>query len=166
MRFHAAAFDLDSQSKFNLQFEHASDVRFLIPNSELCFGENAMFREILTFGYDACHRWTVLRFAGFKLYECESIRDLRQQLMASTNLAAVIMVEDIVHIPSEAIIAARCYFDGPLVLFEGRHPTETEHSFDLCIPNLTNPTDWLPRIQGMIDSYRATLGAKRSEELM
>lgn len=94
-----------------------------------------------------------MRFAGFKLHECESIRDLRQQLMASTNVDAVIMVEDIVGIPPEAIHAARSYFQGPLVLFEGRYLDGNENCFDLRIPNLTDPSDWLPRIQAVIDDH-------------
>lgn len=111
--------------------------------------------KILTFGYDACHRWTVMRFAGFKMHECESIRDLRQQLIASTDVDAVIMVEDIVNIAPEAIIAAKSYFSGPLVLFEGRYPDGNENSFDLRIPNLTGPSDWLSQIHAAIDHYHS-----------
>ena len=116
--------------------------------------------KILTFGYDACHRWAVMRFAGYRVDECESIRDLRQKLMASTDVDAVIMVEDIVSIPSEAIIAAKSYFHGPLVLFESRCAAENEHVFDLRVPNLTQPSEWLQRIQAVIGNYTRARSVK------
>lgn len=105
-----------------------------------------------------------MRFAGFRVYECESIRDLRQQLMVSTTVEAVIMVEDIVSIPPEAITAAKSYFPGPLVLFEGRYPDGYETSFDQRIPNLTSPSDWLPQIQAAIENYDEYSRAERSRE--
>ena len=105
-----------------------------------------------------------MRFAGFRIHNCESIRDLRHQLMVSSSVDAVIMVEDIVSIPPEAIVAARSYFQGPLVLFEGRFPDAAETSFDLRIPNLTDPSEWLPRIQSAIDDYHWQLRSEHSEE--
>lgn len=72
-----------------------------------------MSRKLLSFGYDACH-WMVLRLTGFRVHECESIPKLRQVLLASNDVEAVVMVEDIVRVPPEAIVAARSYFDGPL----------------------------------------------------
>lgn len=123
-----------------------------------------MFRKILTFGYDACHRWTVLRFRGFQVQECESIRDLREQLLVSTNVDAVIMVEDVVSVPTEAILAAKSYFDGPLVLFEGRYPVRYECSFDLRIPNLSDPSDWLVRIEALINHQRLCKTAEHFKE--
>ena len=119
-----------------------------------------MSLKILTFGYDACHRWAVMRLAGFRVDECESIRDFRQKLMASTDVDAVIMVQDIVSIPPEAIIAAKSYFDGPLVLFESRCGAENEHVFDLRVPNLTEPSEWLQRIQAVIGNYTRARSAK------
>jgi len=101
-----------------------------------------------------------MRFAGYRVDECESIRDLRQKLMASAGVDAVIMVEDIVSIPPEAIIAAKSYFDGPLVLFESRYPAENEHAFDLRVPNLTEPNEWLQRIQAVVGIYIRGRSAK------
>ena len=112
-----------------------------------------MSLKILTFGYDACHRWAVMRFVGFRVEECESVRDLRQRLISSTDVDAVIMVEDIVSIPPEAITAAKSYFNGPLVLFESRFPAENEHVFDVRVPNLMEPSEWLQRIQAAIGNY-------------
>ena len=101
-----------------------------------------------------------MRLAGFRVDECESIRDLRQQLIASTDVDAVIMVEDIVSIPPEAIIAAKSYFDGPLVLFESRCAAENERVFDLRVPNLTEPSEWLQRIEALIGNYTRARSAK------
>jgi hypothetical protein len=103
-------------------------------------------RKVLSFGYDACHRWAVLRLAGFTVNQCGSTRELREHLMGSHDVDAVIMVEDIVSVPPEVIVAARSYFTGPLVLFEGRYPVKHQDGFDLCIPILTRPEVWLPKI--------------------
>ena len=110
-----------------------------------------MSRKILTFGYDACHRWAVLRLAGFTVHVCESISELRDRLMKRSRVDAVIMVEDIVSVPQEAITAARSYYHGPLILFEARSQTSYRDSFDLCVPILSGPAAWLPRLEALLD---------------
>jgi len=119
-----------------------------------------MSRKLLTFGYDACHRWAVLRLAGFKVDQSGSIQELREQLMGSHfmgshSVEAVIMVEDIVSVPPEAILAARSYFTGPLVLFEGQTPTSHREAFDVVVPALTRPEVWLPRIDKLSETIRS-----------
>ena len=111
-----------------------------------------MSRRILTFGYDACHRWAVLRLAGYTVHTCESIGELRDLLMKRSHVDAVIMVEDIVSVPHEAITAAQSYFDGPLVLFQARSRSPYKNFFDLCVPILSGPSAWLPTIEGLIQA--------------
>ena len=110
-----------------------------------------MSRKLLTFGYDACHRWAVLRVAGFTLHACQSISELRERLIASTDVDAVVMVEDIVSIPQEALLYAEAYFEGPMVLFEARFQSSYRDSFDLCVPILTGPSEWLLQIEALIE---------------
>ena len=126
-----------------------------------------MSRKLLTFGYDACHRWAVLRLAGFTVNQCSSIEDLREQLMDSNSVDALIMVEDIVKVPPETIIVARSYFTGPIVLFEGRYPANHGDAFDLCVPILTGPEVWLPQIGILteISGARRVSEPSRSETL-
>jgi len=118
----------------------------------LIFSEGTMSRKILTFGYDACHRWAVLRLAGFTVHVCESIGELRDQLMKGSSVDAVAMVEDIVSLPQEAINAAKSYFNGPLVLFEARPHSKEKELFDLCVPILSGPSAWLPKIETLIQT--------------
>jgi hypothetical protein len=118
-----------------------------------------MSRRLFSFGYDACHRWAVLRLAGFTIDECGSIQELRERLMrshfmGSHSVEAVIMVEDILVLPPEAIVAARSYFTGPVVLFEGRTPTSHGDAFDLRVPVLTRPEVWLPQIDKLSETIR------------
>lgn len=122
-----------------------------------------MTRKLLCFGYDACHRWAVLRLGGFTVIQCGSIRELREYLMGSEALDAVVMVEDIVSLPEEAIIAAESYFTGPLVLFEGRYPGSDRRPFDLCVPLLTGPEIWLPQIDKLIETSISRLTEKPAE---
>ncbi|WP_109487265.1 hypothetical protein [Occallatibacter savannae] len=121
-----------------------------------------MSRKILTFGYDACHRWAVLRLAGFTVQVCESISELRDRLMKGSKPDAVLMVEDIVSVPPEAIAAARSYFHGPLVLFEARSGSAYKNAFDLCVPILSGPSVWLPRLESLLDSKQAEPAATRT----
>jgi len=116
-----------------------------------------MSRKILTFGYDACHRWAVLRLAGYTVHVCESITELRDRLMKGSHVDAVIMVEDIVSVPQEAITAAKSYFHGPLVLFQARSRSAHKDSFDLCVPILSGPSAWLPKIESLIQATHANL---------
>ena len=119
-----------------------------------------MSRKILTFGYDACHRWAVLRLAGFTVHVCESIGELRDLLIKRSQVDAVIMVEDIVSVPQEAIVAAKSYFDGPLVLFQARSKSAHKESFDLCVPILSGPSVWLPRLESLLESSRIDSNAE------
>lgn len=116
-----------------------------------------MSRRILTFGYDACHRWAVLRLAGYTVHACESIGELRDILIKRSRVDAVIMVEDIVSVPPEAIVAARSYFSGPLVLFQARAKSIYKDSFDLCVPVLCGPSVWLPSLEALLETSQAKL---------
>lgn len=123
-----------------------------------------MSRKILTFGYDACHRWAVLRLAGFTVHVCESIGELRERLMKPENVDAVIMVEDVVSVPQEAITAAKSYFSGPLVLFQARINSKHKEAFDLCIPVLSGPSVWLGQIDALTRSRAESPETKPSVE--
>jgi hypothetical protein len=123
-------------------------------------------RKLLSFGYDACHRWAVLRLAGFTVTECGSIQELRERLMGSQAVDAVIMVEDIVTVPQEAIVAARSYFSGPLALFEGQYLANHPDAFDLCIPILTSPEVWLPQINELARTSHSYRISKPSQTAM
>jgi hypothetical protein len=124
------------------------------PGLLFILSEGAMSRKILTFGYDACHRWAVLRLAGYTIQVCESISELRDELMKHPELDAVLMVEDIVSVPQEAITAAKSYFDGPVILFEGHSQIKNREQFNLWIPILTGPSAWLPQIEALIKTHQ------------
>lgn len=124
-----------------------------------------MSRKILTFGYDACHRWAVLRLAGFTVQVCESISELRDQLMKGSHIDAVIMVEDIVSVPQEAITAAKSYFSGPLVLFEARSQVRNRELFSLCIPILSGPSTWLPKLEDLMQASAKSLSETAAPQL-
>ena len=148
----------------------ANEAKMDVPSSYIQPSASAkeitMSLKILSFGYDACHRWAVLRLAGFTVSQCGSIRELRDHLMGSNAVDAVIMVEDIVSVPPEAIIVARSYFTGPLVLFEGRYPANHQDLFDLCIPILTRPEVWLPQIDELAETFHSCLVSKPSRTEM
>jgi hypothetical protein len=70
--------------------------------------------------------------------------------MKRSHVDAVIMVEDIVSVPPEAITAARSYFNGPLILFQARWRSGYKDSFDLCVPILSGPSVWLPKLEALL----------------
>ena len=83
--------------------------------------------------------------------------------MGPDAVDAVIMVEDIVSVPPAAIIAARSYFTGPLVLFEGRYPSNHQDPFDLRIPLMTRPEVWLPQIEELTEASPSRRVSKLSQ---
>jgi hypothetical protein len=84
--------------------------------------------------------------------------------MIARDVDAVVMVEDIVSIPPEALLYAKSYFDGPLVLFEARFLSNYRDSFDLCVPILTGPSEWLLEIETLIEKDRSRPSLKYSQK--
>ena len=118
---------------------------------------------IIHYGADDCHRVPVLKFAGYAVADCRSIAQLHAALQAIAEAGAVVMtgIGDLA--PHRAVSIARCASTAPLVLFPEGASSLVEPEFDLVIPALTPPEQWLSDLAELIDRCFAIRG--RSGEI-
>lgn len=110
---------------------------------------------IIHFGADCCNRLLVLKHAGYDVDDCQSLIKLGSTLSAVRQPDAVLMTEDPRASRREAIFLVRSHSSAPLVLFQTVGPTLDESEFDLVIPVLTPPHEWLERVTAAIERSRA-----------
>jgi hypothetical protein len=107
---------------------------------------------IIHYGVDDCHRVPVMQFAGYVIAECQSsIAQLRAALQSTQDAGAVVMtgIEDLS--PQRAVSIARSRTTAPLVLFPQGTSSIFEPEFDLVVPALTPPEQWLSEMAELID---------------
>jgi hypothetical protein len=120
-----------------------------------------MAARIVHFGADSCSRLLVLEHAGYDVDHCPTVLMLDSALKTGREADAVLMTEDPRASRREAISLVRSYSAAPLVLFQTVGPTFDEPEFDLVIPVLTPPREWLEKIAATIESSRALVAEAR-----
>ncbi|HEX5235859.1 MAG TPA: hypothetical protein VFW25_11075 [Silvibacterium sp.] len=110
-----------------------------------------MVARIIHFGPDECRRLLVLRSSGFTIDECPSLSQLRSALENKIQPVAVIISETRLCGPADAIALIRAHTRAPLILFQNMAPSYSESDFNLVIPVLTHPTEWLHRLRAVIE---------------
>ncbi|MGB6686871.1 MAG: hypothetical protein WBE76_03420 [Terracidiphilus sp.] len=109
-----------------------------------------MGARIVHFGSDTCHRVPVLKSAGYSIDDCRSVAQLHSALQMSAEAAAVVMTEPDGTAPERAISITRSSSTAPLILFPSRGLEYKESDFDLVVPVLTPPEQWLNDIAALI----------------
>lgn len=108
---------------------------------------------IIHFGEDGCHRLMVLESAGYTVVRCETIQDIEFYLRSPDRLDAIVISGE----PSRSSRVANFLVNGefslPVILFAGTGDPHAESNFDLVIPALTSPSDWLTRIEETIERF-------------
>lgn len=113
-----------------------------------------MAARIVHFGADECARLTVLESVGYQVDACgTSIARLVAQLQACAA-DAVLVTESRTTKIKEAVTVSRANTPAPLVLFEDASCRHESLSFDVIIPPLTPPADWLREIHRVIEQSR------------
>lgn len=112
-----------------------------------------MAATIVHFGQDTCFRLPVLRSAGYAVEECESL-DRLSGLLAG-NADAVMLEEEWQLYTPEAVALTRAYSSAPVVLFRNEPNPVVFDGFDLVIPPLTAPEDWLRQIADLLEHSHA-----------
>ena len=110
---------------------------------------------IIQFGQDSCHRLTVMKEAGYSVEGCRSVTELRAALRSQDAPDAVVITDENGSVPVEAIREVKSAARGPVILFANADEEYPESSFDLVIPVLTPPANWLARIQEAIEHSRS-----------
>lgn len=114
-----------------------------------------MAARVVHFGCDACRRLLVLHMTGYAVDDFSSILKFRCALQDSTQTAAVLFTGEDETDRKEALTLARAQSCAPLILFETSNAPADEADFDLVIPPLTPPEEWLGRIAATIQQRRA-----------
>jgi hypothetical protein len=113
----------------------------------------AMLR-IIHFGEDSCHRLMVLESAGYMVERCESIQDIEFYLRSPHLPDAVVVSDDLQRASRVATFLSNADLPLPVILFAGTDEPYTETEYDLIIPALTSPSDWLLSIEETIERFQ------------
>ena len=116
---------------------------------------------VIHVGEDNWHRLLVLRRAGLSVDECREITELPELLKTGTTPNAVLVAAS--HFdpaPATEIIrrSTRC----PVILFATSPVVLASREYDLVVPALTNPEEWLAAIQELISSSERLCSASQA----
>jgi hypothetical protein len=105
---------------------------------------------VIHYGLDHCHRIPLLSGAGFDVTDCASLPAL-QRLLEQSPIDAILVTE----FPSDELIhAARRLSTAPLVWFPPDPSTISDDRFDLVIPPLTSPEEWIASVRALLAESR------------
>lgn len=108
----------------------------------------------LHLGQDYCHRVPILETAGYKVEECASLDQLQAKLEQLSDIEAIFVTELEDPVPEDAVIVARAYSGAPVILFRSSMRALDESRFDLVIPTLSRPSDWLMDVNAVLAKKR------------
>lgn len=114
-----------------------------------------MAARVVYFGCDECRRVPVLHMAGYAVDDCPSILKLRSVLQEPGQTSAFLFTGRNEKECKEAVVLARTQSSAPLILFDGPNHAGDESDFDLVIPPLTPPQEWLAKIAATIQQRRS-----------
>lgn len=108
-----------------------------------------MAANVIHFGEDVCFRLPVLESAGYSVAECHSVELLSAAL--GQNPEAVLLEEEPKALTEAAAILIRSRSAASLILFRSEVDSFTAGDFDLVIPSLTPPEEWLSEIATLLE---------------
>jgi hypothetical protein len=111
-----------------------------------------MATSVIHFGEDICFRLPVLESAGYSVAECHSIELLSAALRH--NPEAVLLEEEPQSLIEAAAFLTRSRSAASLILFHSEVDSFTAGDFDLVIPSLTPPEEWLSEIADLLQQSR------------
>jgi hypothetical protein len=111
-----------------------------------------MAASVVHFGEDFCFRLSVLKSAGYVVAECDSIELFSTAL--TWNPDAVVLEEGPRALIYEVVSFTRSRSTASLILFRKNIDSFIPDIFDLVIPSLTEPQQWLSDIAALIARRR------------
>lgn len=103
-------------------------------------------------GEDVCFRVAVLRGAGFQVDVCISAVQLRDVLLYRGETDAILIPDHDGEISEEILHLIRGCSSAPVVLFRSSNRDYPKAWFDLVIPVLSRPAEWLRDIAEVTES--------------
>jgi len=108
---------------------------------------------VLHFGTDDCNRLLVLRSVGYSVDLCPTVEEFHSLMQKRTGADAILVAEP-VRERRQVVTLTREHSHAPLVLFNTSYDYADEGTFDLVIPPLTRPEEWLRKIAATIEIKR------------
>lgn len=100
---------------------------------------------------DACRRPEVLRWVGFTVQECTALSDLAGRLR-SGEAPDLVCVADGWDEPVELVLSlVRSYTSAPVVLFSSGRHLYPEVAWDMEVPVMTHPGEWVSRVVELLE---------------
>jgi hypothetical protein len=115
--------------------------------------EKMTANRIAHWGADKYYRIAVLKGAGYAVEKCNSLAQLHALLTGVWGIAAVVVSECDGDTPYDAISLTRSNSTAPLILFQSGNPHYDDAEFDLIVPGLTDPSEWLSAITGLLTRF-------------
>jgi hypothetical protein len=112
-----------------------------------------MATSVVHCGEDICFRLPVLESAGYSVTECHSVELLAEAL--TQNPEAVLLEEEPKVLVEAAVFLTRSRSTASLILFRSEVDGFETSDFDLVIPSLTPPEEWLNEIATLLQRSRA-----------
>lgn len=111
-----------------------------------CYDLATVSANVIHVGEDYWHRLQVLQTSGVSAEICRDVAELASVLRTGTDAHAVLVSESRLfdHRPIPAIV--RSIKKCPVILFSLSPIVQQERDFDLVIPPLATPYEWLPKI--------------------
>jgi hypothetical protein len=111
-----------------------------------------MATSVIHFGEDICFRLPVLESAGYEVADCHSVEMLSAAL--SKFPEAVLLEEEPKLLVEAAAFLTRSRSAASLILFRSEVDSFKAGDFDLIIPSLTPPDEWLTEIATLLERSR------------
>jgi hypothetical protein len=92
--------------------------------------------------------------AGYTVENCHSALQLEAVFDSSCPAEAVLMTDHEGKLPQDAITLTRSRSVAPLILFRDSNHSYAESAFDLVVPSLTAPGQWLEQIALLLEESR------------
>jgi hypothetical protein len=107
---------------------------------------------ILHVGDDLCHRVPIMKSAGLIVDQSECGADaVHAALVQNQSFSAITFHNDAFPLPDIVVSTARTLSSAPLILFKNPSVCCDDGAFDLVIPSLTPPADWLKSLRAAIE---------------
>lgn len=115
---------------------------------------NDIAARVLHFGTDDCNRLLVLRSVGYSVDLCPTVEEFHSLMQKRTGADAILVTGVPVGERRQVVTLTRERSHAPLVLFNTSYDYADEGKFDLVIPPLTRPEEWLRKIAATIEIKR------------
>lgn len=119
-----------------------------------------MAARVLCFGTHDCNRSLVLRQVGYEVDRARSLLEFRALIRERADTDAVLVTERRGNVRREVVTLTREHSRARLILFDCSYDHVDAGQFDLIVPPLSAPAEWLRQVADTIEQSHS-LNAKQ-----